>query len=280
MDSHRAAQYERVDAAAAVDRNLPAVIVYDVVAASGLDEVGAAAAVDRVAAGPADQHIGGAGAGEGERSRQRRSVHIFEVHYDGRAARRFVGARPHGEIERGNPAGGLEGQRVDPATAVDRDFRSVKIDGVVAGPGVDHIRAAGPVDRVIARAAGQQAGGRRADDPDARRQRGSIDILEVRDGRRIARGLIRGIGEVHVRGGEHHERVRARAAVDLRFRAVIIDRVVARSGMDRIRAALAVDRVAAPAAEDLVGEQRALDRNRLRRRECGGVDILEVGNEG
>ena len=44
-------------------------------------------------------------------------------------------------------------QRVGAGVAVDRDFRTVINDGVVAGAGIDGVGAADAVDRVVARAA-------------------------------------------------------------------------------------------------------------------------------
>ena len=97
-----------------------------------------------------------------------------------------------------------------------------------------------------AQAAGDDIGGRAADDIDAlrRSKRAGVEVLEIRDRHGVADGLV-DTSEVDVGGGLQDQRIDAGAAVDREFRAVIGDRVVARAGIDDVGAAAAIDGIVA-----------------------------------
>ena len=70
-------------------------------------------------------------------------------------------------------------------------------DCIVAAAGIDDVGAAAAIDGIVAGAAGDDVGPARSRNRCARRQRGSIDILEIGDVGRIAAGLV-GIGKIDV----------------------------------------------------------------------------------
>src|SRR5450755_952438 len=81
---------------------------------------------------------------------------------------------------------------------------------------------AGAVDGVVAGTAGDGVGRRRTGDGQRRRQRRTIDVLEVGDVGGIAGGLV-GIAEVDDGRRLQDQRIGAGATVDVSFRAVIGD---------------------------------------------------------
>ena len=82
-----------------------------------------------------------------------RGIDIGEIRDVGGIARRLVDTA---EIDR---ARGFQQQRVGTGAAIDRGFRRVVGDDVIAGASRDRIGAAGTVNRVVARAAGEYIGG-------------------------------------------------------------------------------------------------------------------------
>ena len=262
-------------------------VMDDVVAAAGVDDVGAAVAVDRVGAGAADQIVGARGADDHDalRGGQDRGVEILKIGDIDVVADGLVGSRRAAEIDLGHAAGALQHQRIGARAAIDGDFRTVIIDGVVARARVDDVGAAAPVDRVVSGTGRDEIGARRTRHRERRGQGGRVDIFKIghRDG--VADGLIlaRGRGEVdrgYAARGFHDQRVDAGSAVDGGFRSMVIDGVVARAGVDDIRAATAVDGVGAGAAREDIGARRTRERGALNRREGGGVDILEMDDAG
>ena len=168
IDDHGGLQHERVHARAAVDNELRAVIVDDVVAAASMDDVVAAAAVDGVVARARDDDIGAGRTGDLDGGRENRRAQVLEIRDVDGVARRLIGAGGGGEIDGGDPARGVEDQRVASRTAVDGEFASVVMDGVVAAAGGNHIGPAAAVDGVAARSAGEDIDAARPRDGDAR----------------------------------------------------------------------------------------------------------------
>ena len=93
----------------------------------------------------------------------------------------LVRTRGDREVDRGDAARGRQHQRVGSAAAVDRGFRAVIGDRVVAAAGRDHVGSAAAVDGVVAATAGNDVCAGRAGDRDAGRQQRCIDILEIGD---------------------------------------------------------------------------------------------------
>ena len=69
----------------------------------------------------------------------------------------------------------------DAAAAVDRSFRAVIDDGVVAAAGADDVGAATAVDRIATIAAGDDVDAGGSGDRYAGRKAGGIDVLEIDD---------------------------------------------------------------------------------------------------
>ena len=108
-------------------------------------------------------------------------------------------------------------------------------NGIVACTGTDDVSAAAAIDRVVAAAGDDGIGAGRSDHVQIRRQRARVEILEARHIDGVADGLVGAgrDGEIDrgdAAGGRQHQRIRAGAAVDRRFGAMIDDGVVAGAG--------------------------------------------------
>ena len=125
---------------------------------------------------------------------------------------------------------------------------------IVACTGISDVGAATTVDDICPSAAGDDIRARGAYDIDQLRrgQAGSINVLEVGDRRKIARGLIRR-RQIDRRRRTHHQRIRSGPAVDRDFGTPIVDGVVARGGIDDVGPASAMDDVVARTGGDRVG---------------------------
>ena len=146
VDGRRRAQHQRVGAGAAVDRDFGAVIRHGVVAAAGVDDVGAAAAVDGVVAGTGVIVLAAEEPVTVSAVVIDRRVEVLEIGDAGGIAGGLVGARSNREIDAVTPP-------VAASTSVSMplppsiDVSVAVIDhGVVAGAGVDGVGAAGAVD--------------------------------------------------------------------------------------------------------------------------------------
>ena len=131
---------------------------HEIVAAAGVDDVRAAAAVDGVVARTGRDDIGRTRPRDPQRRREDRGVQVLEVRDLDIVARGLIDAGGDGEIDGGETAGGRDDQRVDAAAAVNRDFRAVVRDRVVARARGDDVGAGGAVDRIRAGAAGDDIG--------------------------------------------------------------------------------------------------------------------------
>src|SRR5450432_2708393 len=107
---------------------------------------------------------------------------------------------------------------------------------VVAGAGIDDVRAATAVDRVIAGTGCDRVRRSRSGNGDGRRQGRRINILEIGNIGGIGRRLI-DVGEVDGRRGPENQRVGAGGAIDRQLGAVIGDRVVTATRGDDISTA-------------------------------------------
>ena len=249
VDVRGRVENQGVDAGPAVEGGFGSVVMNDVVAGPGADDVRAAAAVDAVVTRARRDRIRARGTRDGNRRREDGGVEALEVGDVDGIAGRLVGSRDGGEVDCGDAARGRENERVDAGTAVEGDFRAVIDDGVIAGPSRDDIGAAAAVDGVVPRAAGQDIRARRARQRNADHERGGVDILEVDDIRGSADDLI-GVGEVDIRRRVQHQRVVPRPAVDGDLGAVIMNDVVARSRVDDVGAAAPIDGVVARTRRD------------------------------
>ncbi len=229
---------QRVGAGIAVDRDFGAVIQNRVVAGTGIDDISAAATVDRVVAGTGRDRVGGRRARDRNRRAQRRRVDVLEIGDVGRIGGGLVDI---GEIDGRRR---FHHQRIGAGAAVDRQFRTVIGDRIVAAAGCDDVSTTAAVDRVVARAAGDQVRARCAGDGHRRRQRRGVHVLEVRYGCGVAGRLI-GIAEIDRDGGFHDQRIGAGATIDRDLGIVVGDGVVSGAGIDDISATAAVDRVVA-----------------------------------
>ena len=129
---------------------------HGVVAGPGIDDIGATGTVDGVVARPADDGVGADRTDDRHARRQRRRIDILEVgDRDGVAG----GLVDIAEIDIGDCA---KRQRVDAGAAVDRDFRIVVRNRVVAAAGVDGVGTAAAIDGVVAGAGGDDIA---ADEP-------------------------------------------------------------------------------------------------------------------
>ena len=115
---------------------------------------------------------------------------------------------------------------------------------------------------------------------DTGRQKMGVHRLEVGGGGRIGERLIRRGREIDGRSHLQQESVGSRSAVDRAFGSTIGDGVVAGSRGDRVGATGTVDRVGSCAADQVVGTVGAGQRDALGRRQCGGIDVLEVRDAG
>ena len=268
---------QRVDAAASVDGAFRAMIVNGVVAYPRRDDVGATVAIDGVGALRPRDHVGARGARDRERVGDRGGVDVLEIVDLDAVAGRLIDARGDRKIDRARAAGIFEDERVVARAAVDRDFRASIIDGVVARAGVDDISAAIAVDRVVAGAARERVGACVSRQRDPGGEGGRVHIGEIDDGGRPADDGA-GAGEIDVGGDIEDQRVDASAAVDRRFRAMIVNRVVSAGAIDHVAAAAAVDRVGAAGAIDIVDAGGAGDRDP--HAFVVTVEVLEILDDG
>ena len=273
----RGLEHERVHAQTARDLELAGVVGDHIVGAAADDGVEAAAAVDGVGAVAAGDGVGGARAGDGQRARDARRVYVLEVVDSDGVAGRFILSSGHRKVDDGDAARRSELQRIVPRPAVDGDFGPVVEHKIVAGPGVDRICAAIAVDGVGAAAAKQAVGAGVAGQRDADQQRRGVNVCEIENAGRVARGLIRGAREIDRHSRGELQRVYARSAVDQRFASMIGYEVVPGAGVDRVDAAAAVDGVVARAGRNHIRAGRAV--NGQRRRNQRGVQVLEIGDK-
>ena len=278
IDGDGGGEHQRVDARSAVDGDFRSVIDHDIVARARVDDVGAAAAIDGVGALGSHDGVGAGRTRDRDALGQRARVEVLEIHDVDGVADGLIGAGRHGEVDRRHPARRVEDQRVDACPAIDRNLGPMEMQGVVAGARVDDVGAAVAVDGVVSRSADEDIGARRARDRDARCQRRRVHVLEIDDERRVARGLIGGIGQIDRGGGQQLQRVDAAAAVERRLGAMIGDDIVAGPGVDDIGAPAAIDRIIARTADEDIGARRTRDRNARRQRR--GVDVLEIHDRG
>ena len=158
-DAARGVEDQTVVPGSAVDADLGPMIMDGVRARSRVDDVGSPAAVDRVVARAAGEDIGAGRAGDRDACEQRGGVDILEIDDEGRIAGGLVGGVGEIDIRRR-----VEDERVVPRPAVDGDLGAMVMNDVVAGPRVDHIGAAAPVDGVVARTGRDDVGARRTRD--------------------------------------------------------------------------------------------------------------------
>ena len=88
------------------------------------------------------------------RSGHRGGVEVFEINDGDGIARRLVDTSGDREVDRRDARACIQDQRVGSAAAVDRRFRAVVDDGVIAGSAADDVGAAAAVNDVVAGAAG------------------------------------------------------------------------------------------------------------------------------
>ena len=245
VDRRRNLEIERIDAAAAVDDDFRAPEVDDVVMGARDDGIRAAAAVDRVVAGSGQDRVAACRAGDGKCGAYRCRVQVFEIRHRDRVADRLVKPGMDGQIDRRDSAAADHHEGVVARAAVDRGFRAVVGNDVVAGPAEDRVGSAIAVDGVAAAAGADHVGDGGTRQAYAGRQRARVDVFKIRDDGGVACRLIRRMGKVYGRRNGQLQRVVAAAAIDDGFGAMIDDGVVARPGVDRVRSAAAVDGVVA-----------------------------------
>ena len=270
---------QRVCPGAAGDGGLGAAIVDGVVAATAADRIGPASAVDRVGTRTARDGVGPAVAGDGDRLRRRqyRGIDALEIGDGNAVARRLIGPGRDGEIDRRYAAESSEDQGVRSRSGVQTTrFGAVVVDRVVARARRDRIGTTARIDRIVARAAEDRVGAGIADHADGLKavQRGSVDVLEVRDRGAVRTRLVGGRRQVENGGRLQDQRVRPGSAVDGRLGAAIGDAVVASAGGDRIAPAQTVDRICARSADDGVARSRSLESDAGGA--SAGVDVAEV----
>ena len=266
-----------VRAGTAVGRNLGAMDRDDISARPGADDVGAAIAVDRVRAAAARNDVRRRRAQDRNPCRDDAGIDIDEIGNRGRVAQRLVDC---GEVDVGR---GAQHQRVAAGPAVDRDFCTPIVDGIIAGTGLDDVSAATTADRVVAGTGLYRVGQHGARNRQRRRHRGGVDVLEVDDAGDVARGLIetgsyREIDRRNGAGVRKHQRVVAVAAIDADLAAVNVHQIVARAGRDRIGAAAAIDHIGARSSRNGIGRRRPRDGRPARQRRR--IDVLEIGDVG
>ena len=150
-------------------------VIDEIVAGAGRDDVSAAEAVDCFVSKPARDDVGAGGAKDLQRRGCQAGVDIREV-LERRAARSgLIGGV--GEIE---ADAGVEHQRVHAADAtVERVLAAVIIDQIVARAADDDIEPTAAVDGVSSRTACDRVGLRRAEDGDRRRDGVRVDVAEI-----------------------------------------------------------------------------------------------------
>ena len=277
IDGHRGLELQRIGADAAVDRSLCTAIGDRVVAVPADDQVGAAGAIDRIVAKAADDGIGQRIADDGNafRRAQCAGVDVLEVRHrhgiaDGLVdtAKIDVGCRRQDQV-------------VDAGSAVDGEFRAVIGHGVTTGAGSDDVSAATAIDDIVARTGGDGVRRSRAGHGQRRRQRATVEVLEVCDSDGVARCLIVAgrDGKVdigHCGAGDQDETIRTCATIHRCFGAAEGNRIVATTGRNHVGAATAVDQVGAGTTDDGVRAGRADNRDHLRRGQPRGIHVLEI----
>ena len=233
--------------------------------------------MNRVVARPGRDDIGVDRTSHAQRRRQRGRVEVLEIVDVDAVAGGLIRSGREREIDGGGPARGVHDERIDARPAVEARFRPMIMDGVVASPRRDDVGSAAAVDRVVAGPSDDDVGPQGPRDRNARRERGGVDVLEIEHRGVIAEGLIGDGGEIDGRRGLHDQRVVPGPAVDAGLGAIIRDRIVSGAGVYDVGAAAAVDGVGARTGGDRIGVGGAGDRQR--RRQNGGVDVLEIGHE-
>ena len=273
VDRGRSMQLQGIGSGSTVDGGFRTIIGDRIVAGAAAQGVGATAAVDRVVAAAAGNDVDAARARDRNAGRESRRVDVLEVGDRDEIARRLVGI---GKIDRRDR---LHHQRVGAGAAIDRRFRAVIGNSVVASTGRDVVGAAVAVDNVVARSGRDVVSAGRAGKGDGGREAAGVEIFKVRYRHRIADGLIRAGGDAEIDGSDsaargQNERIGARAAIDRHFRAAIGDDVVASAGVDDIRTAAAVDGIDTAAGDDGVGRRRSRHGQRVADR--ARIQVLEV----
>ena len=161
-----------------------------------------------VVAGAGRDRVGGRRARHRQRRADPRSIQAFEIGDADAVARRLIRSGADGEIDRGDTAARGQHQCIGPEATVDRGLRASVGHAIVSAAGADSVGPAGAVDGVVAAAAGDRIGRRRARDRDRRGERRRVDVLEIGDVGRIARGHV-GIAEVDGNGGTQRQRIGA-----------------------------------------------------------------------
>ena len=207
-----------------------------------VDKVRAAVAIDGVGARPETDGIAAGRTHDGKGGRNGRRPYAGDIGDDRRSRNILIGGIRQVQVD-----GGVEIQTlISTGSAGDRHFRAVVVQKIAGGIADDDVRAAAAVDGIgEAVAANDRVAARRSHDGHGEVDVRRIDVRDVRDVRRAARRLIGGDGEIEVHGGVEHERADACAAIDGRFRTVIIDRVGAGTGVDDVATAVAIDGFAA-----------------------------------
>ena len=271
VDANGRAEVERAGAGAAVQRRFRAVIINQVRARAGGNDVRPAVAVDGFRARAACDRVGAARAENREGAAGAGRIHVGEA-----GDRRRAGCRLIGEIGEIQIDVGVEHQRVRRARAAgDRGLAAMVIDGVGAGATDDHIAGSAiAIDRIRTRAAGDGVGADRADNGQRAGDAARIHIGESENACRTGGRLIGAAGEIQVHGRIEIQRTGARAAVDRRFAAVIIDEIGAGTRVDDVGAAAAIDGLRAGTAGNGIAQRRADDR--YGRADRGRRDIGEI----
>ena len=158
VDRRGRSQDQGIVAGAAVDRDFGIVVGDRIVAGSGVDDIGAAAAIDDIVAGTRRNRVGRRRTRDRQRGRNHRGIQVLEIGDGDRVAGGLVDAGRDGKIDRRDAARRRERQRVGSGAAIDRRFRALVDDLIVAAAGVDDVSAARAVDRIVARAAGDRIG--------------------------------------------------------------------------------------------------------------------------
>src|ERR1700681_517041 len=153
-----------------------------VIAAARADDVRTAAAVNRVASAATGDDVDARRAGNRVPDREPRRIDVLEV---GDACNIAHGLIRIGEIDR---TGDTQQQRIGAGTAVNRGFRAPIGGDIIAGAGIDDVRSAIAIYRVVARACRDRVARSRTGDGNGGRQGASIEVLEIPDIDAVARG--------------------------------------------------------------------------------------------
>ena len=276
-------QDQGVGAGATIDGDFRTVVEDRVVAGARRDRIRAAPAIDQVIARAGRDRVGEGAARDTHGARQCARIEVLEIEDCDRIAGRLVGPGGNREVDGGNAARGRQDQGVGSRATVDHGFRSVIGHGVVAGAGIDRIRAAAAVDGVGSGTGDDRVRRGRAGDAQGARQDAGIEAFEIADRNRVAHRLVGAGGNCEIdsrdaRPCREHQHVAARPAIDACFGPVVGDGVVAGAGCDDVGAAVAVDRVGAGAARDGIGSRGTGDRDAVG--QGRGIDVLETGDAG